>query len=177
LTGVHPVAAVALAAAAEQHTGLDTLQDDAATRWCAAIGAAHLLWRDGPLEDIHAGSGKSGGIADPEMMRANVATTRLIADALVLGACDWRRLAAELTDKNRPIGEIVLSELVGAGNVAKIRRHALYCAVQLEELSDGDSTWLRTYLTSSGATREWFGVPWWPEAAGRRRWAPPPLPS
>jgi hypothetical protein len=42
-------------------------------------------------------------------------------------------------------------------------RHALYRAAQLEELSRGDSKWLRTYLACSGATREWFGVPWWPE--------------
>jgi hypothetical protein len=61
---MHPVTAEALAAAAEQHTGLDTLQGDATTRWCAAIGAAHVLWRDGPLEDIHAGPGKLGGLAD-----------------------------------------------------------------------------------------------------------------
>ncbi len=110
---VRAMTAETLAALAEAHTGVNLLVDDPTSRWCAAIGATHLLWRDGPLEDVHAGLGKPGGITDPEMMRANVITTRHVVGALAADGCDWRQLATELTDPDRPIGELALSELVG----------------------------------------------------------------
>jgi hypothetical protein len=136
------------------------------TRWCAAIGAAHLLWRDGPLEDIHAGVGRPGGIGDAEMMLGNVITSWHVAGALCGDGCDWRRLATELTDADRPIGEVVLSDFVGASNVAELRRHALGGAERLEALAVNGWEWLRTFLACSGSMREWFGVPWWPEHVG-----------
>lgn len=159
---VRAVNAETLAALAEAHTGVNLLVDDATSRWCAAIGATHLLWRDGPLEDVHAGLGKPGGITDPEMMRANVITTRHVAGALAADGCDWRRLASELTDADRPIGKVALSEFVGAPNVEDLRRHALEGAERLDALAVNGWEWLRTFLACSGSMREWFGVPWWP---------------
>ena len=159
---VRAVTAEALAAVTESHTGINLGIDDPTSRWCAAIAATHLLWRDGPLEDVHAGVGKPGGISDADMMRANVITTRHVAGALVGGGCDWRRLATELTDADRPIGEVALSEFVGAVNVDGLRRHALAEARRLDALAGNGWSWLRTFLACSGSMREWFGVPWWP---------------
>lgn len=159
---VGAVTAETLAALAEAHTGVDLLVDDPTSRWCAAIGATHMLWRDGPIEDVHAGLGKPGGITDPEMMRANVITTRHVAGALAADGCDWRRLATELTDADRRIGEVALSEFVGASNVEDLRRHALEGAERLDALVVNGWEWLRTFLACSGSMREWFGVPWWP---------------
>lgn len=156
------VTAETLASLAEAHTGVNLLVDDPTTRWCAAIGATHMLWRDGPLEDIHARLGKPGGITDPEMMRANVITTRHVAGALAANGCDWRRLATELTHADRPIGEMALSEFVGASNVEDLRRHALEGAERVDALAVNGWEWLRTFLACSGSMREWFGVPWWP---------------
>lgn len=151
-----------LAALAEAHTGVNLLVDDATSRWCAAIGATQRLWRNGPLEDVHAGLGKAGGITDPDMMRANIITTRHVA-AAISSHCDWRQLAIELTDADRPIGEVGLSEFVGRPNVAKLRRHALAEAKLLDIFAGNGWEWLRTYLGCSGSMVEWFGVPWWPE--------------
>ena len=159
---VRAVTAEQLAALAQAHTGVDLLVDDATSRWSAAIGATHLLWRDGPLEDVHAGLGKPGGISDPEMMRANVVTTRHVVGALAAGGCDWRQLATELTDADRLIGEVVLCEFVGAPNVENLRRHALESAERLDALGGNGWEWLRTFLGCSGSMRQWFGVPWWP---------------
>lgn len=155
-----------LAAAVADHTGLDVLVDNDTTRWCAAIGAASVLWRDGPIEDLHAGVDKPGGISDAQMMRANVASTRLIAATLVEDIVDWREVAVLLTDPGRLLGEATLSEMVGVGNLAKLRTHALGAATYLGDLSAAGRGWLRTYLACSGATREWFGVPWWPQHVG-----------
>jgi hypothetical protein len=156
------VTAEALAAVTESHTGINLRVDDPTSRWCAAIGATHLLWRDGPLEDVHAGLGKPGGISDADMMRANVITTRHVADAFAGDGCDWRRLATELTDTDRPIGEVALSELVGAANVDGLRRHALDGAGRPDALAGNGWEWVRTFLACSGSMRSWFGVPWWP---------------
>lgn len=97
------------------------------------------------------------------MMRANVITTRHVAGALAGEGCDWRHLAIELTDADRPIGELALSELVGAANLDDLRRHAVTSAQRLEDLAENGWEWLRTFLACSGSMREWFGVPWWPE--------------
>ncbi len=107
------VTAEALAAVTESHTGINLGIDDPTSRWCAAIAATHLLWRDGPLED-------------------------------------------------GPIGEVALSEFVGAVNVDGLRRHALAEARRLDALAGNGWSWLRTFLACSGSMREWFGVPWWP---------------
>lgn len=155
--------AEALAALIEDRTGVDLLIDDSTSRWCAAIGATLMLWRNGPLEDVHADMGKAGGITDPEMMRANVITTRHVAAALLARGCDWRQLAIELTDAGRPIGEVALSEFVGTANVEMLRRHALDQAAWLDVLAARGWEWLRTFLGCSGARSDWFGVPWWPE--------------
>lgn len=156
------VTAEGLAALTEGHTGVDLLVDDPTSRWCAPIGATHLLWRDGPLEDVHAGLGEAAGVADSDMMRANVITTRHVAGALTGEGCDWRRLASELTRPDRPIGEVALCEFVGAPNVDKVRGHALAWAERLWALAGNGWEWLRTFLACSGSMREWFGVPWWP---------------
>jgi hypothetical protein len=47
-----------------------------------AAGSDRRPWRDGPLEDIHAGVGRPGGIADADMMLGNVVTSRLVAGTL-----------------------------------------------------------------------------------------------
>ncbi len=159
---VGAVTAETLAALAEAQTGVDLLVDDPTSCWCAAIGATHMLWRDGPIEDVHAGLGKPGGITDPEMMRANVITTRHVFGALAAHGCDWRQLAPELTDADRPIGDVALFDFVGAPNVEDLRRHALEAAERLEALAVNGWEWLRTFLGASGSMREWFGVPWWP---------------
>lgn len=152
----------AMAARTEEHIGINLLADDPTSRWCAAIEVAHRLWRDGPIECVHAGIGKAGGITDADMMRANVITTRHVAAAFNDQGCDWRRLAIELTDPDRPIGELVLAEFVGASNVDAMRSHALVAADQLDALSQKGWEWPRTFLACSGWKREWFGVPWWP---------------
>jgi hypothetical protein len=160
---VRALTADALAALAEGHTGVNLLVDDPTSRWCAAIGATHLLWRDGPLEEVHAGLGEPGGITDADMMRANVITTRHVAGALARDGWDWAQLATELTDADRPIGELALSEFVGAPNVEGLRRHAFESAQRLNVLAANGWEWLRTFLACSGSMREWFGVPWWPK--------------
>lgn len=171
------VTAEALAAVTESHTGINLGIDDPTSRWCAAIAATHLLWRDGPLEDVHAGVGKPGGISDADMMRANVITTRHVAGALAGDGCDWRRLATELTDAGRPIGEVALSEFVGAVNVDGLRRHALAEARRLdalvtapEHLSAEALAWCVDDARLADVDRRAVKRRW--QAAGRPRWAP-----
>lgn len=144
--------------------GLNLGMDDAAATWCAAVGATLMLWRNGPIEDIHAGHGKQGGIPDAEMMRANVATTRCVVAALAGSGTDWRSLALALTVKDRPVAGGTLADLVGPRNVGKLRRHALRIAANLDALmGDKGWPWVRVYCSVSGANQNWFGVPWWPE--------------
>lgn len=45
-----------------------------------AVGVARTAWRDGPVEDWHAGP--DSRISDAEMMRSNAAMTRLVRDVL-----------------------------------------------------------------------------------------------
>ena len=87
------------------------------------------------------------------MMRANVVATRHVAGALAGDGCDWRQLATELTHADRPIGEVALSEFVGASNVEKLRRHALDWPERLDALAGGGWEWLRTFLACSGSMR------------------------
>lgn len=153
-----------LASRLSDTVGLDLAVDDASATWCAAIGATLMLWRNGPLEDIHAGHAKRDGIRDAEMMRANVSTTRWVASAIAGGGTEWRSLATALTDKARPVAGVTLAELVGPRNVAKLRRHALRTAANLDALTaDKGWAWVRVYCSVSGANQSWFGVPWWPE--------------
>jgi len=66
----------------------------------AAVAITRLAWRDGPLEDWHAAP--ASRISDAEMLRANVATTRLV-----------RGMIGRLLDDDAPPGERDAAVVVG----------------------------------------------------------------
>ncbi|WP_322770279.1 hypothetical protein [Frankia sp. Cr1] len=61
------------------HVGVDP-DDSGALIDLAAVAVARLAWRDGPVEDWHAG--RDSRPDDAEMMRANAAITRLARDLM-----------------------------------------------------------------------------------------------
>lgn len=87
----------------------------------AAVAVARMPWRDGPIEDWHAGP--DSRLGDVEMMHANAATTRLARDLLaahlpgsepagktalhgagdVFPAIAFPAIADALTDPDRPM--------------------------------------------------------------------------
>jgi hypothetical protein len=132
----------------------------------AAVAVTRQAWRDTHLEDLHAGDHPSGGFPDEDMMRFNIATTRLVAEHLRTDPTDWQALADAIADPERELPDgITVAELAGDEYdklADDIYRQVNTFAV-IEE--DHGRVHTQTMLAMLGAqmNREWYGTPWWPQ--------------
>jgi hypothetical protein len=132
----------------------------------AAVGLTRHAWRDTHLEDLHAGSHPSGGFPDADMMRFNIATTRVVAVHFAGDAVDWQQLADAMADRDRELpGGLSLGELAGdeydtlADDIyGKVGMFASMELTQGRELALGVLAFL-----AAQQCREWYGTPWWPQ--------------
>lgn len=152
-----------LAGLTEEHLGLN-LDDGSAMAQLAAIGLTLQAWRNTSLEDLHAGSHPSGGFPDADMMRFNIATTRLISSYVAPQRFDWARLTTSLTDPDRPLpGGLTVGALAGDEfeQLAADSQRALEIDEGIE--ADYGLDYLLTMLALQAGLsyKGWFGSPWW----------------
>jgi hypothetical protein len=148
---------------AQQVYDVDLSIDDASTCWLAAIGAVRELWRNGPIEDVHAAN---DALSDPMMFRLNVEGTRIAAEALIADAPsspDWCDLASSLTGGERAVGDEDLRSVAGKRNYQRLRQHSLRRARTIADLSSDNWTWTRLVLAAQGCSHDWYGHLWWPQ--------------
>lgn len=149
----------------------------------AAVAITRLAWRDSPVEDWHAVP--HSRISDAELMRANVAVTRvvrslltddLIGDGRQLG-CDrapgnhWRdvltAVTARLTDPGRrlPDGRSLRELAPDAAQFSSYTDHVAHLTGRWAQLSDrlGSGT-VVALLACTGAVAcpRWWLAPGWP---------------
>lgn len=157
-----------LQALAAEHIGVTFEEEPEAVVRLAAIGITYGAWRNTHLEVLHAGDHPTGGFPDEDMMRFNVATTKLVSEYVGADGIDWTGLCGELTDPDRELpGGKRVGELAGeefdqlaedidrnlGGGWAIEKEHGLAYALT------------RFALPAAMACKGWFGTPWWPEVA------------
>ncbi len=141
--------------------------DRAAVIDLAAVGATLVGWRTGPLEDWH--SQLSSRISDPELVRASVATTRLVRDALISQAPPklFDSLVGVLSDLERrlPDGR-TLAEIAPSPDEARMHVAFVHAAVRRWEALAavvGPGAVVGILACAGGwRARRWWGSPWWP---------------
>ncbi|MGH8908817.1 MAG: hypothetical protein ACRD0K_20565 [Egibacteraceae bacterium] len=159
-----------LRAILHERVGIDP--DDAATVLdLAAIGITNGAWRNGPVEDWHA----QGRIRDGGMLRANVATTKLVHAVLETrlgGVLDtafsdelFLAVFEALADPDRvlPDGR-TLCELAGE-DLDELVEHmdgALGAIAISAERRGVPFALLRAAAHGGLACSRWWGTPWWP---------------
>lgn len=144
--------------------GLDP-DDRAAVVGLAGVGATLVGWRAGPLEDGHSDPGSR--ISDPELVRASVATTRVVQEVLAAGVPPFGVVSAIFGDLERrlPDGR-TLAEIALAPDDARQHVEYVQAAVRRWELlaADVGEEVFMGMLACAGAwrARRWWGTPWWP---------------
>jgi hypothetical protein len=63
------------------------------SRQLAAVGITYGAWRNTHLEALDAGDHPTGGFPDEDMMRLNVATTKLVSEYVTADGVDSGRLS------------------------------------------------------------------------------------
>jgi len=142
--------------------GVDPADTDALL-WAAAVGVAHELWRNSPLEDWHAGP--DSVISDGEMMRANAATVRLIRQRLTMAGTDWSGLAEAVTDTGRVLPDGRSLRQLAGRRLPALRSHAARHAAVYARMQDaGGSRAVLLLAAAQGVFhgRRWHGMPRWP---------------
>ncbi|UWZ39766.1 hypothetical protein Drose_17005 [Dactylosporangium roseum] len=136
----------------------------------AAVAVTRLAWRDGPVEDWH--SVRLRRITDPEMMRANTATTRVVRESIgqlplfvrqlpSMDADLFTRMGDVLCDRARrlPDGRRLPDLAPDRGQLALYEQHvAAYCAQWRLVASDVGPQKLFTLLACHAAIFNWR---WW----------------
>ena len=79
--------------------GIDPNLDRDGLTGLAAARLTLVLWRNSPLEDIHAAA---TGLDDGQMLAANVEVTRLLLTHVNHEWVDWDTIVEVLTDPARP---------------------------------------------------------------------------
>jgi hypothetical protein len=80
--------------------GIDPDLDRDGLTGLTAVLLTLVLWRNSPLEDIHAAA---AGLDDGQMLAANVEVTRLLHTHLHHEGVDWDTIVEVLTDPARPV--------------------------------------------------------------------------
>lgn len=139
----------------------------------AAVGATKLVWRNGPLEDWHADRDRR--ISNADMLRGNVATTRVVrraVEALPLartaGAEPFAGVERVLTapDRALPDGRTVADLAATAADLEDLRQHVRAGVQRWTALASLHGLTATTLLLASvsGYDREhWWLAPWWPD--------------
>lgn len=158
----------------------------------APLALTHLCWRNSILEDWHAGPDPR--ISDAEMMRANVATTRLFHQALWsafqepwadgmlmcrdnLTSEDVNSLAVCLADAledgfsaDRPLPHGVTLGELGAGQIQDLYDHAeTQCGALIGQAEEHGVAVVLMWLGLRGrlSCGDWWGSPRWPAIVDR----------
>jgi hypothetical protein len=138
----------------------------------AAVGLVELVWRNSPLEDMHAGGGLRGrGPSDGEMFAESVALHRAAQAALTreFGLLEFED---HVLDRRRPwaAGGRTLQEM-GYGSLGAFARHVRGHTNTLLAIRDDGQPLLLGYLIM--ITRlygnDHYGMPRWPAIAGSVR--------
>lgn len=144
--------------------GVDA-SDDSAVLDLAAVGATKLLWRDSPLEDWHSQGWRD--IRDADMLRGNVATTRVVRRALGQHLDDLAELGRIVARPERklPDGRSVAELAVTEADMRDLRRHVNRAAARWTALAEQhEPAGVRAMLACvQGYQRDlWWLTPWWP---------------
>lgn len=132
----------------------------------AAVAVTYNGWRNTHLENLHAGDHPAGGFPDADMMRFNVATTRLIASHMRADPTDWQALTAAVVDADRVLpGGITLGELAGDDydELAHDIQTKLETFAVMEARQGRAHVHTAMAMLAAQLCREWFGTPWWPD--------------
>jgi hypothetical protein len=135
--------------------------------WLAAIGIVLVSWRNGPFEDVHAGSGV-GAIDDGEMLRSNAALVRGVSAELAAtedlraSLLATRRLIVD-PKRRLPDGRSV-QEVCGPLYKNVVRHANGVVAGIVYRLRGNESGDVRRFLVANGVISgwSWHGTPWWP---------------
>ena len=138
----------------------------------AAVGVVELVWRNSPLERMHAGGGLRGlGPSDGEMFAESVALHRFATAALPreFGLLEFKD---HVLDRHRPwaAGGRTLQEL-GYGSLGAFTRHVKKQTSTLLALSGDGDRLLLGYLITLTRLRghDHYGMPRWPAIAASVR--------
>ena len=152
---------------AAEHIGVTYSDDPEAIAALAAIAITNGAWRNTHLEDLHAGSHPSGGIPDADMMRFNIATSRIVSELVTPTSIAWPELVDALTDPDRVLpGGLTVGEL--AGDEFPMLENDIveaFSACHATEEQHGlPYALMRFALHGSMTCKQWYGTPWWPDA-------------
>jgi hypothetical protein len=138
----------------------------------AAVGLVELVWRNSPLEDMHAGGGLRGlGPSDGEMFAESVALHR-VAKAALPREFGLLEFEDHVLDRRRPwaAGGRTLQEM-GYGSLGAFAKHVRGQTNVLLAIRDDGYRLLLGYLIM--VTRlyggDHYGMPRWPAIAGSVR--------
>jgi hypothetical protein len=153
-----------LSSRAEEHLGLRLEDDGLAIAQLAAIGLTLEAWRNTTLEDLHAGDHPSGGFPDADMMRFNIATTRVLSAYVAPDHFDWKGLRAALTDPDRALpGGVTVGELAGEEfeELASDSQRVLAGCRRFEQERGFAYPLIFLALRAGLSYKGWYGSPWW----------------
>lgn len=144
--------------------GVDA-SDDSSVLDLAAVGATKLLWRNSPLEDWHSQGWRH--IRDADMLRGNVATTRVVRRALGHHLDDLAELGRIVArpDRKLPDGRSVADLAATDADLRDLRRHVNRAADRWTALAERhELAGVRAVLACvQGYQRDlWWLTPWWP---------------
>jgi hypothetical protein len=147
-----------------EQIGLSSHEDLTEIAALAAIGLTNGAWRNTHLENLHAGNHPSGGIPDADMMRFNIATTRLVREYVTADGIDWDGLTKAMTDPDRALpGGTTVEELAGDEYeiLADDIEASLWGGRQTE--ADKGLTYALSRFAAHGALacQDWWCTPWW----------------
>lgn len=138
----------------------------------AAVGLVELVWRNSPLEAMHAGGGLRGrGPSDGEMFAESVALHRA-ATAALPRQFGLLELEDHVLDRRRPwaAGGRTLQEM-GYGSLGAFAKHVRRHTNVLLAVKDDGYRLLLGYLITVTRLRgrDHYGMPRWPAIAGSVR--------
>lgn len=135
----------------------DTLGD------LASIRLTVSLWRDSPLEQVHA---EEGEISNAEMFRCSVATYRMVRHHVRPPELDWAALLEALIDPDRTLpGGRTVGDLLD-GRFEAFTAH-VSDGVRVCQGSDVGRFLLAAAADAGRNWVHWYGTPWWPLAVDR----------
>jgi hypothetical protein len=155
---------------AGEHLGLDPDRDRREMQQLAAIGLTLRAWRNTSLEDLHAGSHPSGGFPDSQMMRFNIATTRVVSGHIEDDRFDWSGLRTALTNPDRELpGGLTVGELCGEEfePLAADIDEALAIVERTEQRRGFPYVHTVLAVQAGISYKDWYGSPWWPDVVER----------
>jgi hypothetical protein len=155
-----------LAEALDRQYGLNLNDNRTEVVDLAALAITARAWRNAHLEDIHA----DPGISDPEMMRANIATFKVVRSFLNAEQIDWPVLTEALTDPNRILPGDLTVEQFCHGQFDQIASQAEVVVLGSQSLAEEeglDNLLMTLAVIADIYCRGWFGTPWWSDIVGQ----------